>query len=141
VPSSKLILRSHISPDPHHKYLTTRRRQRRARKGGGTQDLSEKTMVPRTFNVKFPCGTQLIFGSLTFATGEDEDLKMLPPRASTRASRSDFIIGIKQILLRIESLCRELHPHCQDRSGYPDRDIHPSALGRSIEPIVIGIDP
>jgi hypothetical protein len=35
-------------------------------------------MSPRTFDIKFPCGTQLIFGSLTFAVGEDEDLKMLP---------------------------------------------------------------
>jgi hypothetical protein len=35
-------------------------------------------MSPRTFNIKFPCGTQLTFGSLTFAVGEDEDLKMLP---------------------------------------------------------------
>jgi hypothetical protein len=31
------------------------------------------------FDVKFPCGTQLTFGSLTFATEEDEYLKMLPP--------------------------------------------------------------
>jgi hypothetical protein len=35
-------------------------------------------MAPRTFDVKFPCGTQLTFGTLTFAAGEDEDLKMLP---------------------------------------------------------------
>jgi hypothetical protein len=36
-------------------------------------------MAPRTFDVKFPCGTQLTFGSLTFAAGEDRFLKMLPP--------------------------------------------------------------
>jgi hypothetical protein len=36
-------------------------------------------MASRTFDAKFPCGAQLTFGSLTFATGEDEDLKMLPP--------------------------------------------------------------
>jgi hypothetical protein len=35
-------------------------------------------MAPRTFDVKFPCGAKLTFGSLTFAAGEDEDLKMLP---------------------------------------------------------------
>jgi hypothetical protein len=29
--------------------------------------------------MKFPLGTQFIFGSLTFAVGEDGDLKMLPP--------------------------------------------------------------
>jgi hypothetical protein len=35
-------------------------------------------MAPWTFDVKFPLGTRFTFGSLTFATGEDEDLKMLP---------------------------------------------------------------
>jgi hypothetical protein len=35
-------------------------------------------MTPRTFNVKFPYDTQLTFGSMTFAAGEDGDLKMLP---------------------------------------------------------------
>jgi hypothetical protein len=35
-------------------------------------------MASRTFDVKFPCGTQLTFGSLTFATRQDRDLKMLP---------------------------------------------------------------
>jgi hypothetical protein len=29
--------------------------------------------------MKFPVGTQFTFGSLTFTTGEDGDLKMLPP--------------------------------------------------------------
>jgi hypothetical protein len=36
-------------------------------------------MAHRTFDVKFPCGTQITFRSLTSATGEDGDLKMLPP--------------------------------------------------------------
>jgi hypothetical protein len=47
--------------------------------GGNTQDLSKKTMASSAFDVKFSCGTQLTFGSLNFATGEDGDLKMLPP--------------------------------------------------------------
>jgi hypothetical protein len=33
--------------------------------------------APRTFDIKFPCGTQVTFGSLTFAAGEDGDMKML----------------------------------------------------------------
>jgi hypothetical protein len=36
-------------------------------------------MVPWTFNVKFPLDTQFTFRSLTFAAGEDGELKMLPP--------------------------------------------------------------
>jgi hypothetical protein len=36
-------------------------------------------MAPWSFDVKFPCGTQFNFGSLTFVAGEDGDLKMLPP--------------------------------------------------------------
>jgi hypothetical protein len=36
-------------------------------------------MTPWTFDIKFPLGTQFTFGSLTFAVGEDRDIKMLPP--------------------------------------------------------------
>jgi hypothetical protein len=40
-------------------------------------------MTPWTFDVKFPLGTKFTFGSLTFAAGEDEDLRMLPPGEAT----------------------------------------------------------
>jgi hypothetical protein len=40
-------------------------------------------MSPWTFDVKFPRGTEFTFGSLTFAAGEDEDLRMLPPGEAT----------------------------------------------------------
>jgi hypothetical protein len=36
-------------------------------------------MAPRTFDVKFPLDTKFTFGSMTFAAGEDGDLRMLPP--------------------------------------------------------------
>jgi hypothetical protein len=36
-------------------------------------------MTPWSFDVKFPLGTQFTFGSLMFITGENRDLKMLPP--------------------------------------------------------------
>jgi hypothetical protein len=45
--------------------------------GGSAQDPSTKTMASRTFDVKFPYGTQLTFGSLIFAAGENGELKML----------------------------------------------------------------
>jgi hypothetical protein len=49
-------------------------------------------MACLTFDVKFPCGTQLTFESLTFAAGEDGDLTMLPlglaPEHLTLASLS-----------------------------------------------------
>jgi hypothetical protein len=45
---------------------------------GSAQDLSGKIMAPWTFDAKFPLGTQFTFGSLTFAAGEDGDLRMLP---------------------------------------------------------------
>jgi hypothetical protein len=47
--------------------------------GGSAQDPSTKIMASRMFDAKFPCGTQLTFGSLIFATGENGELKMLPP--------------------------------------------------------------
>jgi hypothetical protein len=40
-------------------------------------------MAPWTFNVKFPSGTEFTFRSLTFAAGEDGDLRMLPPGEAT----------------------------------------------------------
>jgi hypothetical protein len=36
-------------------------------------------MAPWSFDMKFPHGTQFTFRSLTFAAGEDGDIKMLPP--------------------------------------------------------------
>jgi hypothetical protein len=48
-------------------------------KGGSTQHPFGKTMTHWTFDIKFPLNTQFTFGSLTFATGEDRDLKMPPP--------------------------------------------------------------
>jgi hypothetical protein len=46
--------------------------------GGSAQDPFGKIMALWTFDVKFPCGTQFTFGSLTFAVGEDRNLKMMP---------------------------------------------------------------
>jgi hypothetical protein len=40
-------------------------------------------MTPCTFDVKFPHGTEFTFGSLTFAAGEDGDLRMLLPGEAT----------------------------------------------------------
>jgi hypothetical protein len=40
-------------------------------------------MAPWIFDVKFPLGTKFTFGSLTFAAGEDGDLRMLPPGEAT----------------------------------------------------------
>jgi hypothetical protein len=40
-------------------------------------------MAPWTFEAKFPLGTKFTFGSLTFAAGEDGDLRMLPPGEAT----------------------------------------------------------
>jgi hypothetical protein len=79
VSSLRLILHSHISSGPYHKISDNTTSTEVRQVGGSAQYPSRKTMEPKTFDVKFPCGTQLTFGSLTFATGEDEDLKMLPP--------------------------------------------------------------
>jgi hypothetical protein len=59
-------------------------------------------MASRTFDVKFLCGTQLTFVSLTFAIGENRDLKMLPlgstperlaPMSSSASGRSCAGLG------------------------------------------------
>jgi hypothetical protein len=46
--------------------------------GESAQDPSGKAMAPWTFDVKFSLGTKFTFGSLTFAAGEDGDLRMPP---------------------------------------------------------------
>jgi hypothetical protein len=50
-------------------------------------------MTPWTFDVKFPLDTQFTFGSLTFAAGEDRDLKMLPPAAAPEHTASSSTTG------------------------------------------------
>jgi hypothetical protein len=79
VSSLRLILRSRVSPDPHHKISDDMTSTEACQEGETAQDPSRKTLAPLTFDVKFPCDTQLNFGSLTFAAREDRDLKMLPP--------------------------------------------------------------
>jgi hypothetical protein len=91
--------------------------------------------------MKFPLDTQFTFGSLTFVIGEDEDLKMLPPRANTRASHSCSLIYIRQYLLRFRSVYRVIHSYYQAPSGYSDRDVHPPDIHRSTEFIFISIVP
>jgi hypothetical protein len=73
VSSLRLILRSRVFPDPHHKVSDDMMSTEMHQEGASAQNLSGKTMAQRTLDVKFPCGTQLTFGSLTFATGEDGD--------------------------------------------------------------------
>jgi hypothetical protein len=109
--------------------------------GRSTQDMFRKTMTPWTFDIKFPLDTQFTFGSLTFAMGEDRDLKMLPPRASARASCSGSFIYIGRCLFRFESFCRVINSQRQARSGYSDRDVHHSAIHRSIEFVFISLVP
>jgi hypothetical protein len=61
-------------------------------------------MAPWTFDVKFSHGTQITFGSLTFATGKDGDLKMLPPGSAPEhlALASPYVS---------DSYCSDLDPY------------------------------
>jgi hypothetical protein len=53
-------------------------------------------MTPWTFDIKFPRGTEFTFGSLTFAVGEDGDLRMLPPGRRQNIS----LLRLHQLRLR-----------------------------------------
>jgi hypothetical protein len=73
-------------------------------------------MSPWTFDVKFPLDTQFTFGSLTFAAGEDGDLKMLPPGlapehptpapSSTSGSTCSGLDPFAGLYIRIANLVR-----------------------------------
>jgi hypothetical protein len=70
-------------------------------------------MAPWTFNVKFPYVTQFTFRSLTFAAGEDGNLKMLPPGSAP--VRLALVYGQAPCLLGITSIsdgaCSGLDPY------------------------------
>jgi hypothetical protein len=53
-------------------------------------------MAPWTFDVKFPRGTKFTFGSLTFAAGEDGDLRMLPPAEATEYTAPSYALSETQ---------------------------------------------
>jgi hypothetical protein len=53
-------------------------------------------MAPWTFDVKFPRGTEFTFRSLTFAAGEDGDLRMLPPGEATEHTAPSSTSGETQ---------------------------------------------
>jgi hypothetical protein len=51
-------------------------RQRRARKGEAPKIHLGELMALWVYSEKFMTGTQLPFGTLLFATGEDDDLEL-----------------------------------------------------------------
>jgi hypothetical protein len=98
-------------------------------------------MAPRTFGVKFPYGTQLTFGSLTFDTGEDGDLKMLPPGLAPEHPALASTTASGGSCLGVDPCAGTYIQTTEIVRGYPGCYIHPPALGRGIELIHIGIDP
>ena len=58
----------------YSKYLTTRRRQRRARKGESAEIRPGELMASRIYDEKFSTAMQFLFGTLLFMAREDDDL-------------------------------------------------------------------
>jgi hypothetical protein len=69
--------------------------------GESAQDPSGKIVSPWTFDVKVSCDTQFTFRSLMFVAGEDENLKMLPPRPALE--RLALVYGQAPCFLAISS--------------------------------------
>jgi hypothetical protein len=119
-------------------------------------------MAPWTFDIKFPLGTQFTFGSLTFAVGEDGDIKMLPPgpaaehptpapssMSDSTCSGSDPFVGlyihtaklIRGILIVTSTLWTFIRaPSLSSLESYPSRDssdeyleVGANAYGKSTE--------
>jgi hypothetical protein len=101
----RLILHSCVSPDSHHKYLTTRRQQRHARKGKCSRSVRkdyDTLNVQRQVSLRYSAHLRVI-DLCRRGRRRPEDAT---PRAGTRAPGSGFIIDIRRILLRIGS-CAE----------------------------------
>jgi hypothetical protein len=91
--------------------------------------------------MKFPLGTQFTFGSLTFAVGEDRDLKMLtlgpvpehptPALSSTSDSTCSGLDPFAGLYIHIAKLVW----------GIPIVNVNPLDIHRSTEFIFIGIIP
>jgi hypothetical protein len=106
-------------------------------------------MAPWTFDMKFPLGTQFTFGSLTFAVGEDRDLKMLPTglasehpipaSSSTSGNTCSGLDSFAVLYIRTAKLIQGI-PIVMS-TLYSDCDVHPPDIHRSTEFVFIGIVP
>jgi hypothetical protein len=104
-------------------------------KRGSAQDPSGKIMAPWTFHVKFPYDTQFTFGSLTFATGKDWNLKMLP--TGSALERLASVYGQVPYFLAISSTTCGA---CSGLDSYTGLHIRTVKLVRGIDayPPVVG---
>jgi hypothetical protein len=59
----------------YSKYPTTRRRQRRAMKGGSTEICPCELMASWIYDTKFPTGMQFLFRMSSFTAAHDDDLE------------------------------------------------------------------
>jgi hypothetical protein len=96
-------------------------------------------MITWTFDIKFPLSTEFTFGSLTFAVGEDEDLKILPPGSALEHLTPAPSSTSGSTCSGLDPFCRVIHSYHQTRSGYSNCDVHPPAIHRSTEFVFIGI--
>jgi hypothetical protein len=90
-------------------------------------------MTPWTFDVKFPCGTQFTFRSLTFAIGKDGNLRMLPPGPAPECLAPTY--GQAPCFLVISSTTGGA---CSGLNPYAGQHIHTVKLVQGI-PIVTSI--
>jgi hypothetical protein len=59
----------------YFKYLTTRRRERRVRKGGSAEIHPYELMASWIYDKKFPTGMQFLFRMSAFTVAHDDDLE------------------------------------------------------------------
>jgi hypothetical protein len=99
-------------------------------KGASVQDPSSNIMAPWTFSVKFPSSTQFTFGSLTFAVGKDENLKLL-----TQGPASECLAPVYGQAPYLSAISSTSGGACSDLNPYAG-PYHPSA--RIVQGIPIG---
>jgi hypothetical protein len=85
-------------------------RQRRARKGGSTEIHPGELMAPWIYDKKFSTGTQFIFGTLPFMTGEDDDHEHLGQEQEkwrTTTISFEFHRGLENLAITFQAVVRQ----------------------------------
>jgi hypothetical protein len=95
----------------YSKYLTMRRQQRHARKGGSTEIRPSELMAPWIYDEKFLTDKRFMFGKLPFMAGEDDNLEHSSQEQEERRTMTigfEFHRGLENSATMFQVVVRQL---------------------------------